>query len=395
MTLRQLTILLLIPLCLVGTTGCRWGRAKKAEAKDYTRQLGAGEQALVEVDAAQLPELRLSPADRSAIDASLAHSLAFLDKAGSSRLYPASGITREEVQRSCTLMRELLATHADDASLNQAIRERFKVLMSVGCDDQGTVLFTGYYTPIFDGSLTSDSRFRYPLYKRPADLVSAPPLSQQPAQQRQADGSLKPYPTRAEIEQSGALTGTELVYLADPFEAYIIQVQGSGKIRLPSGEVIDVGFDGTNNHQYRPIAEDLINEGKIKKEELSLATLRAYFKAHPDEVPVYAARNPRYIFFTRTKGGPFGSLGKPVTKDVTVATDKSIFPAAGPVIVSTTTSSGDGTATPYAAIRVDQDTGGAIRAPGRCDLYMGEGLSAERRAGFQYAEGKLFYLIAR
>jgi membrane-bound lytic murein transglycosylase A len=397
MPLRQLLLLLLVIPGLAITAGCHWGRARKpaAVAKDYAHQLESGESGLTEVDSAQLPDLRLNPADRQAIDAALANSLAFLAKPGASHTPFPTGITREDVERSCRVMREVLAASPDDAGLNRAIRERFRVLMSVGCDSRGTVLFTGYYTPIFDGSLTPGGRFQYPLIKRPADLVPAAPLSDDLAQQRLPDGSLKPYPTRAELEQSGALKGHELVWLADPFEAYIVQVQGSGKIRLPGGEVIDVGFDGTNNHRYHAIAEDLIAEGRIRKEELSLATMRAYFKAHPDEVAGYTARNPRYVFFTRTKGGPFGSLGQPVTRDVTVATDKSIFPRAAPVIVATTTTGADGSPVPYNAIRVDQDTGGAIRAPGRCDLYMGEGPAAERRAGFQYAEGKLFYLIAR
>ena len=185
------------------------------------------------------------------------------------------------------------------------------------------------------------------------------------------------------------------MWFSDPFEAYVVQVQGSGKDRLETGEVIDVGYDGTNNHKYQSIAEALIADGKIKREELSLATMRAYFRSHPEEVPVYASRNPRFIFFTRTKGGPFGSLGQPVTTDVTIATDKSIFPPAAPAIVQTATYDLSGAQTAYAALRVDQDSGGAIRAPGRCDLYMGEGDGAERRAGFQLAEGKLFYLILR
>jgi membrane-bound lytic murein transglycosylase A len=394
MTVRQCFILLLIP-CMLISAGCHWGRAKRSTAKDYARPLDPGENSLVEVDSLQLPSLRVSPADRSALDAALAHSLTYLAKPSAASIPFPTGITRDDVVRSCSIMREALRSCPDDESLNRAIRERFRILMSVGCDQQGTVLFTGYCTPVFDGSMSSGGSYLHPLCKRPADLVSAPPLSDEPAQQRQADGSLRPYPTRAELEHSGALKGNELVWLADPFEAYIVQVQGSGKIRLPDGRIIDVGYDGTNNHRYHSVAEDLIAEGKITKAEMSLATLRAYFKAHPDEVASYTARNPRYVFFTITQGGPFGSLGQPVTKNVTVATDKSIFPRAAPLIVATTAFASDGSSSGYSAIRVDQDTGGAIRAPGRCDLYMGEGAEAERRAGFQYAEGKMYYLIAR
>jgi len=386
-------LVFVIAVSLLALGGCRWGRNKAAPAKDYNRQLNPGAQALREISSDRLPQVTLTTADRASIAAALENSLRFMGRPGSQRFYPIAGISHDEVRRSCDKLLQLLRTTPDDAALFAAIRRDFRVFMSVGCDDEGTVLFTGYYTPIFDGSLTPDARFRYPLYKRPADLVTAP--GDQIATQRLPDGSSQPYPTRAVLEASGALNGLELVYLADPFETYIIQVQGSGKIRLPDGNIIDVGYDGTNNHRYHPIAEDMIKEGRIRREDLSLATLRAYFRANPPDVAVYVARNPRYIFFARTQGGPFGSLGQPVTKDVTVATDKSIFPPGGPMIVATQSADANGRPVPYAGIRVDQDTGGAIRAPGRCDLYMGEGLAAENRAGFQFAEGQMYYLIAR
>lgn len=393
MSWRTLLVLLVIPLVALSLEGCRWGRGKKAAKKDYARQLEPGERALVEVDAERLPALTLTASDRAAMQRALDHSLAFLKRPGSARFFPIADITREQTEKSVRALRELLDSAGDDAALNSAIRAKFRVLMSVGWDGQGGVLFTGYCTPIYDGSLTPDERFKYPLHKRPADLVTG--VGDAVAQQRLADGTTRPYPARAELERSGALRGLELVYFADPFEAYIVQVQGSGRVRLPDGRVIEVGYDGTNNHTYHPIAEDLIADGKMTKETLSLATMRAYFRQHPQDVPVYAARNPRYIFFTITKGGPYGSIGQPVTADVSVATDKTIFPPGAPVVVQTLLADAQGGDRNYAALRVDQDTGGAIRAPGRCDLYMGIGDEAEARAGHQMAEGRLFYLILR
>jgi len=393
MRMRQLLVFILVPLCVIAFDGCRRRGGKSDEKKNYARQLQPGERALVEVDASRLPPLVVTTADREQLLRALDHSQAFLAKSGSMRWYPISGITREQVQASVTALRELLASPLADAELNAAIHARFRVLMSVGCDDQGTVLFTGYCTPIYDGRLARDDRFRFPLHSRPADLVSG--VGDQLAQRRLADGSLTPYPARDALLASGVLDGNELVWFADPFEAYIVQVQGSGKVRLETGEVIDVGFNGTNNHKYHAIAENLIADGKVRREELSLSVMRAWFHAHPDEVAIYAAKNPRYIFFTQTKGGPFGSIGQPVTADVTVATDKTIFPPAAPAVVQTTTYDVSGAQQAYAALRVDQDSGGAIRAPGRCDLYMGVGDAAERRAGFQLAEGKLYYLIVR
>ena len=159
--------------------------------------------------------------------------------------------------------------------------------------------------------------------------------------------------------------------------------------------MMEVGFNGTNNHRYHPIAMDLVNEGKLRKEDLNLANVRKYFQENPQDLVAYRQRNPRFIFFTQVKGGPFGSLGQPVTTDVSVATDKSIFPPGAACLVDTTAATTNGRQGTYAALRLDQDTGGGIRAAGRCDLYMGEGDGAEQRAGNQFAEGKMYYLLLK
>ncbi|MFW5845769.1 MAG: MltA domain-containing protein, partial [Planctomycetota bacterium] len=259
-------------------------------------------------------------------------------------------------------------------------------------DGHGSVLFTGYYTPIFSASTIRGGRFQHPLYKRPDDLISGPD-GKTVAQQRLSDGSTRPYPTRAELETSGALEGLELVWLADPFEAYVLQVQGSGRLRLPDGRMMEVGYAGTNGHDYKAIGYELIDDGRLAKEDLDLDSLRSYFRQHPDLLREYTHRNPRYVFFRQESGGPYGSLGQPVVPDVSIATDKAIFPRGALCWVETELAAP--TLRPYAAFRLDQDTGGAIRAPGRCDLYMGVGRAAELRAGKQMADGGLYYLVAK
>jgi membrane-bound lytic murein transglycosylase A len=393
MNIRLLVVLFLMPLMILSFEGCRWRRKKKVEEKDYFHQLGAGEVGLVEVDSAQLPDLRLTPENRSAVRKAIANSLDYFSKASSTKGYPVAGIEQPKVIASLKALDELLASAKSDSELNAAIKSQFRVFMSVGCDNEGTVLFTGYCTPIYNASVNRDETYRYPLYKKPANLV--PGDGDAIAKIQSTDGSMKNYPERREIESSNMLAGQELVWLTDPFEAYIVQVQGSGKLRLPSGEFMEVGYDGSNNYPYHSIAKDLIDEGKISPRELSLSTLRSYFKQHPDELGKYLPRNPRYIFFAQSKRGIVGSLNVPVTADVSVATDKSLFPRGAPAVVSTTLGNTSEQAPTYSALRVDQDAGGAIRAPGRCDLYMGVGDEAERRAGSQFAEGKLYYLIAK
>lgn len=392
--MRSALALLLIPVLALSVTSCAWRKAKK---KDYARPLPAGEIALREIDIATLPDVAI--ADRAAARAALKHSQAFIDKK-STFAQPVAGIAKEQIAASLKAMDELLVSTKDDAEFNAELKKRFRAFMSIGCDDQGTVLFTGYYTPIFDASRTADATYKYPIYKRPTDLVMTTSLEIA----KQAPG-MNPYPDAGTIEASGMLKGQELVWLKDPYEAYLVRVQGSAKLHLPDGTAMEIGYNGTNGYQYHGIGQDLVTDGRIPADKLSFFTMREYFKAHPEEVPTYTKRNPRYIFFSETKGGPFGSIGQPVTADLSIATDKTIFPPAGPVVVATALSTGGedqarlkdapNKGVSYVALRFDQDTGGAIRAPGRTDLYMGEGEANERRAGGQYAEGKLYYLIAK
>jgi membrane-bound lytic murein transglycosylase A len=397
--MRNVLLALVIPLLAIATTGCQMRGQKKTPppppvTKDYNKPLGAGERALVDIDINELPVLTLASEDRARLQTAIQHSLAFLNRPSADLKYPMGSITKDQVVRSLHAVAELLQSTTDAAQFDAALKSRFRALMSVGCDDRGTVLFTGYYTPIFNASRVPTATYKYPIYKRPADLVQGAKQDDL-ALQRLPDGSSRPYPARAELESNGSLRGLELIYFQDPYEAYVVEVQGSAKVLLPDGTQLEIGYSGTNGHKYHPIAMDLVNEGKIRREELSLAVVRAYFRDHPAELVEYRQRNPRMIFFAPTKGGPFGSLGQPVTTDVSVATDKSIFPAGALCLAATNATAGSGRGGNYAALRLDQDTGGGIRAAGRCDLYMGEGDAAERRAGNQFAEGKLYYLLLK
>jgi membrane-bound lytic murein transglycosylase A len=221
-----------------------------------------------------------------------------------------------------------------------------------------------------------------------------------PKGRRTNEGQIVPYYTRSEIDGSNLLAGQELVYLADPFEVYIIHVQGSARIRIAGGQELHVGYAGKTDRPYNSVGQSLISSGKLQKEELSLSRLKRYFRENPEEVAPALAVNESYVFFSVSEPGPFGSIGAKVTPYHTVATDKTIFPRGGPVVASTTIPNAGGsgdtlTFSPHVGLYFDQDTGGAIRAAGRADLYMGVGPDAERIAGYTYNEGKLFYLFIK
>ena len=395
--MRHLLALMLVPFLAVTaltSTGCA-GRGKKKQveppaAKNYNRQLPPGEFALREVDITELPPITLSPSERVGMKQAVQRSRDYFVKPSSVKGFPVSGITREQVVASLQAFSGLLDQNLDDAALDAQIKSRFRAFISVGCDDQGTVLFTGYYTPIFDGRLSGDSEYRFPLYRRPATLVQTTSLD--PAFQLRSDGSKVPFPDRASIDGTGILRGTELVWLKSEYERYLVHVQGSAKIRLPDGRLMEIGTNGSSGHDYQSIRDALVTDGAIPADQLNFFTMRQFFATNPDKVATYVNKNPRYIFFIETRGGPYGSLGAKVTPNITIATDKSIFPRGSVTFVTTTLS---GVNSSYAGLRVDQDTGGAIRAPGRTDLYMGEGDENENRAGAQFAEGNLYYLIVR
>ena len=393
--MKNRILLLSLLLIAVAALGCK---APVGQVEmPYDRPLPPGRLALRKItNPHEIPDFTMACLELAELRTAIARSLNYLAKPSSRQFFPSGQITHSLTVDSLNAFAELLDSGLTGGVLNQAIRERFDVYMSVGCDDRGTVLFTGYYTPIFDGSLARSERFQYPLYRQPDDLVKGP--NGRILGQRGADGRIGPYPPRAVIEDSGMLQGEELVWLGDPFEAYITHVQGSAKLRLPDGELLTVGYAANNGHEYRSVAAELVKDGRISGGQMSLSAMIDYFKRFRDQVDMYVRRNPRFVFFRGGGGSPLGSLNEPVTALRSVATDKSIFPRAALAFISTTLPRAMGGRVVnelHSGFALDQDTGGAIRAPGRCDVYMGQGEMAGRLAGQTYQEGRLYYLFLK
>jgi membrane-bound lytic murein transglycosylase A len=378
--------------------GCQKPRARVVAAPEYDRPLAPGQLALRKItNPAEIPDFTDACHNLSNLSTGIDNSLDYLKKSSSKQFYPYADITHEQVVKSLTAFNDLLKSGLTGAQLNDAIRQKFDVYMSVGCDDAGTVLFTGYYTPIFDGSTVKTVQFQYPLYSQPKDL--AKDQDGKILGRKAADGSISPYPARAEIENSNMLAGSEIVWLDDPFKVYIAHVQGSAVIRMPDGRLVTYGYSANNGHEYKSIIKQLISEGKIPPDRVSLASLIDYFKANSALVRQYTQLNPRFVFFSQTEqGGPRGSLNEPVIAYRSIATDKTIFPRAALTFYTTKLPRQIGDTTyfdPFAGFALDQDTGGAIRAAGRCDIYLGIGNEAGKLAGQTYQEGKLYYLFLK
>ena len=390
-------------LVIVTVAGCAGPRDRTfivppSGKKDYSRPLPRGARALRRIDdPLRLPDLAAAfPSEPNALLTSIQRSMRYFRSSWSRQHYPIQGITHTRAMASLVAFRDVLVSSRSPEAFEKRILDIFDVYESIGCDGDGTVLFTGYYTPIFDASQTPDREYRWPLYKRPPDLVSA--KDGKILGRRTSDGSLVPYYTRKEID-AGALKGRELVYLRDRFEAYICGVQGSAHLRLRDGTNLRVGYAGTNGRAYTSVGKLLVEDGLMPKERLSLTGLIEFFAARPEIMDRYLPRNERCMFFQVTSMPPTGSLNVPVTPYRSIATDKSIYPRGSLAFVATELPhklvGGKLIARPFQQFVLDQDAGGAIRAPGRSDIYLGIGESAGNVAGWMYREGRFYYLFLK
>lgn len=382
----------------LGLVGCKTDQP--VQVPDYGRELPPGSSALRKVtDLNAWPDVVQAFRTRDAnLTTAVDRSINWYSKPSSQQFFPLDSFSHEQLAASTFAFRELLTTARTPADFKQRLQEDFDLYISVGWNNNGVVLFTGYYSPIFTASRTRQGAFQYPLYQRPDDLVSDPITGD--VRGRRVGESTMPYPERAEIEQSPerlGLVGKELVWLNSALDAYIIQVNGSARLTMTDGSTLHIGYAGNNGHEYTSIGRALVADGKIDKNRLSLATLRQYFQQHPQELSVYTAKNKRYVFFGEytAENWPAGALGVKVTDYRSVATDKKIFPRGAVMVVDTRVASPAGGTRPFTQFMLDQDAGGAIRAPGRADLYLGIGNDAEQLAGRQMEEGAMYYLILK
>mgnify|MGYP001200078358 CR=1 FL=1 len=371
------------------------------QAPNYSAPLPAGGTALRPVQPGNIPNLVEAWKNRdSGLRKALEGSIHWYTYPSSQSRFPyqtSSGeITHADAKASVERFYEVLVTSRNADQFDQTIRDEFQVYESVGWNGKGIVLFTGYYAPEFDASRDKNSQFRHPVYRRPTDLVTHP-KDGKPLGQRQADGSITRYPTRAEIEDSKMHEGNELLWMESSLDAYVVHVNGSAKLTMPDGEVVFIGYDGKTDRPYTGLGSELISEGLLDKDELSLGAIYTLHDRNPGGVERLIRRNDNYVYFTEYDGStwPSGSLGVKVQPRASLATDKEVYPPGAVCLVDTQGVTVSGRKTEFLRFMLDQDTGGAIKAPGRGDIYMGEGDTAESLAGGQYAEGRLYYFFLR
>jgi membrane-bound lytic murein transglycosylase A len=362
------------------------------------------DRALVELAPDELPAFA-DDLDFAGLDDALARSADHLARVaaadpGRTLAFGKERVPIQKVQATLARFRAIALARPAPAALAEILRREFRVFRSTG-DGTGTVLFTGYYLPELRGSLVREGPFEVPLFRAPDDLVlvRAKDFSQvtDDVIGRVEGGRLVPYPTRAEIAK-GALArkGAELLFVDSALDAFFLEIQGSGIVRLQDGTSRVVSYAGKNGHRYAAVGAELVRRGALRREEVSMQTIRGWLLANPVARDEVLATNPSYVFF-RLADAPTGALGVPVTPDRTVAADARVFPK-GALAFLETERPADATSErmrPFSRFVLDQDAGGAIRTAGRIDVYFGSGAYAENAAGRMKQPGRLYYLLLR
>ena len=314
----------------------------------------------------------------------------------------------EHVRESLKTFLSIFKQSSDRKKFNQYLRKNFYLYKAAGFWGSKKVLFTGYFEPIFDGSLERDSMHRYPIYRRPDNLLTIhlglfrPALSGQRIMARIQGNSLVPYYTRKDITERKILEkkNLEIAWLKDPLDVAILQIQGSGMIKLPSGEIIRAGYSASNGHPYKSIGRYMIDNGYITADNLSLQTIRSYIKQNPDIKDEILNYNPSYVFFRLLENGPLGNIGVPLTPGRSLAVDDRLFPKGALVYIrcQKPIMGKDGNITgwvPFSRFLLNQDTGGVIKGTGRADIFWGSDPYAELAAGNLKHNGEMYFLVKK
>lgn len=322
--------------------------------------------------------------------------------------YGKQTFTSEQVLESQKLFLDLVSHTKRVTRLNREIRRLFWVYRATGSVGNSKVLFTGYYEPTFEARLKPDNTFKYPIYRKPDDLVKIDLSAFNKKYQgenivgRFNGKTVVPYYSRLQIAEDKVLQGRhlEIAWLKDPVDVAFLQIQGSGRLILPDGRSLCVGYSGSNGHPYRSIGRYMLEKGLLDRDEISMQSIRKYLSEHPGVMEEILNYNPSYVFFRVLSSGPIGNIGVPVTPGRSIALDSRLFPEGALCFISCQMPEINGADEivgwkHFSRFVLDQDTGGAIRGAGRADIFWGSGKYAEIAAGHLKNYGELYVLIKK
>ena len=307
---------------------------------------------------------------------------------------------KPEWEAVCARATEL--TQTDNNTLHDFFEQNFTPYQVYNSDGSSQGLITGYYEPKLYGSRVKTARFRYPLYATPDDLLTIdlsdvyPQLKGLRLRGRVQGNRVVPYYSRSEIDNGKApLKGRELFWVDNAVDLFFLQIQGSGRIELPNGTLVKVGYAEQNGHPYTPIGKKLVEMGALKIEEASMQNIKLWVAKHPAKLASLLDQNPSYVFFRELPSdllAPLGALGVPLTNEYSMAVDTHTIPLGAPVFLSTTYPN---TTTPLNRLMLAQDTGGAIKGAVRGDFFWGYGDYASVQAGSMKQTGQMWVLFPK
>ncbi len=336
-------------------------------------------------------------------------SLVYLDRLPGETpfVFGPDTVTANHLAASLRHFHAFIRSRPDPATLQDFIADQFYVYRSIA-GTAGEMLYTGYYEPLLRGSLDPSDRYAYPIYDRPSDLLTvelfrfSSEFKGRRLMARLDNGRVIPYFDRAEIDREGALDGKAdvLVWVDDPVDLFFLHIQGSGRVLLDSGGSLNIQYHTTNGRPYRSIGKILIDRGAIAREDMSMQAIRQWLADHPEDADDILDTNPSYVFFKTGPEGPHGSLSVRLTPGRSMATDYRLFPRGALAFVQTEKPlvTMEGQIHEWIPMRrfiLNQDTGGAIRGPGRADIFWGHGEYAEIAAGYMQHPGALYFLVLK
>jgi membrane-bound lytic murein transglycosylase A len=301
-------------------------------------------------------------------------------------------------KRVCDMAKNLDSSRV--AGVRRFFEENFQPYAVVAADGNASGLITGYYEPLLKGSRERGKAYQTPVLGVPEDMLTIdlgevyPDLKHMRLRGRLVGNKVLPYYTRGEIvSQQERLPAKTLLWVEDPVEYFFLQVQGSGRVRLPDGSLVRVAYADQNGHPYQSVGRHLVERGELKLEEASMQGIQAWGRANPAKLNDVLNANPSYVFFreaTSNNDGPAGSLGVPLTPERSMAIDPRTIPLGAPVFLSTTRPN---SAQPLNRLMLAQDTGGAIKGAVRADFFWGFGKEAGEQAGRMRQQGRLWVLL--
>jgi membrane-bound lytic murein transglycosylase A len=396
---RKVFLVAVVLLTLAGAVGCYPVLKKEAQRP---------EEALRQVRFLSHPFR--DDLDSESLALAVRRNLEYLDRLNPKTVfhYGPHDFTIQQVRESQEVFLDLLSKGLDAGQLSREIRKKFRVYRATGRAGDTRVLFTGYYEPMYEGSLAPDETFRYPLYRPPDDLMRidlslfSEKFKGENIVARIEGKKILPYYSRYQIEAERVLEGKdlEIAWLKDPLDVAFLHIQGSGRLRLPGGRDLLVHYQASNGRPYRSIGRYMIEKGFLAREEMSMQAIRKYLTENPEVLDEVLNYNPSYVFFRQVENGPLGSLGVLLTPGRSVALDSKIFPKGALGFISCqkplVNDQGDIIGwTKFSRFVLNQDSGGAIKGAGRADIFWGSGPYAELAAGHLQHEGDLYILIKK